>query len=243
MAAQDEATNRSGAAAQKPDLWVFAYGSLMWFSGFAYEEAVRATLTGWRRCFCIYSVHYRGTPQRPGMVLGLDRGGACTGIAYRIRPEDRAATLAYLRKREQVTGVYREALVPVTLHTARHEEVLAVAYLVERAHPSYAGRLPIGVQARLILRGRGLSGVNLDYFVNTYANLAELRIAEPEFRRLMTLAGPLLANGSSPAQLRARAQAMCRAHERRSFRCRFKRMRMDQRVRFIWRKKAGAVSA
>ena len=66
------------------DLWVFGYGSLMWRPGFAYEEAQHARLTGYRRCFCIYSVYHRGTPERPGMVLGLDRGGACEGIAYRV---------------------------------------------------------------------------------------------------------------------------------------------------------------
>ena len=116
------------------DLWVFGYGSLMWRPGFAYAEARHARLTGWRRCFCIYSVHHRGTPARPGLVLGLDRGGACEGIAFRIPAPDVAATLHYLREREQVVSVYREALVPLTLVSTGRPEVTALAFLVERAH-------------------------------------------------------------------------------------------------------------
>ena len=87
------------------DLWVFGYGSLMWRPGFAYEEAQHARLTGYRRCFCIYSVHHRGTTERPGMVLGLDRGGACEGIAYRVSAANAAQTTRYLRAREQVNGL------------------------------------------------------------------------------------------------------------------------------------------
>jgi cation transport protein ChaC len=86
------------------DLWVFGYGSLMWRPGFAYEEAQHARLTGYRRCFCIYSVHHRGTTERPGMVLGLDRGGACEGIAYRVSAANATQTTRYLRAREQVNG-------------------------------------------------------------------------------------------------------------------------------------------
>ena len=88
---------------------MFGYGSLMWRPGFAFEEARRARLIGCRRCFCIYSVHHRGTPERPGMVLGLDRGGACEGIAYRVAAANAAETVRYLRAREQINGVYREA--------------------------------------------------------------------------------------------------------------------------------------
>ena len=91
---------------------MFGYGSLMWRPGFAYEEAQHARLTGYRRCFCIYSVHHRGTPERPGLVLGLDRGGACEGIAYRVAAANAAETARYLRAREQVNGVYREAMCP-----------------------------------------------------------------------------------------------------------------------------------
>src|SRR6185312_6801690 len=111
------------------DLWVFGYGSLMWRPGFAYEEAQHARLTGYRRCFCIYSVYHRGTVERPGLVLGLDRGGACEGIAYRVAGPDVAQTVGYLRAREQVNGVYRETHVPVALIEGPRREVQALTYI------------------------------------------------------------------------------------------------------------------
>jgi cation transport protein ChaC len=172
------------------DLWVFAYGSLMWRPGFLFEERHHARVTGVRRCFCIYSVHHRGTHARPGLVLGLDRGGTCEGIAYRVAAARAEATVRYLREREQVNGVYREAHLPAELLAAGRQEVLALAYIVERAHPSYAGRLPLALQARLIRGARGRSGNNLDYLVSTLRHLAELGIRERELERLLVLIGP-----------------------------------------------------
>jgi glutathione-specific gamma-glutamylcyclotransferase len=172
------------------DLWVFGYGSLMWRPGFAYEEARHARLTGFRRCFCIYSVYHRGTAKRPGMVLGLDRGGACEGIAYRVAAANAADTVRYLRAREQVNGVYREAHVEIELIEGPRREVSALTYIVERAHPSYAGRLPLALQARLIRAGRGRSGNNLDYLISTLRHLRELGIRERELERVLALIGP-----------------------------------------------------
>ncbi|MES1179885.1 MAG: gamma-glutamylcyclotransferase, partial [Hyphomicrobium sp.] len=162
------------------ELWVFAYGSLMWRPGFASEEVVHAKLVGWRRAFCIYSRFHRGSPQRPGLVLGLTRGGVCEGLVYRVAPANVDATLAYLRDREQVISVYREALVPVTLMTPERPEVQALAFLVERAHPSYAGPLSLCEQANLIRGAAGRSGSNIDYFLSTLAHLSELGIRERE---------------------------------------------------------------
>ena len=196
------------------DLWVFAYGSLMWRPGFAYAEARRARVTGYRRCFCIYSVHHRGTPERVGMVLGLDRGGACEGVAYRIAAADVAATRAYLRARELVNGVYREALVPVELEHPPME-AMALAYIVERAHPTYAGRLPLGVQARLIRAGKGLSGANLDYLVSTVRHLRDLGIRERELERLVTMVGPLAWTRARAAHTSSYAAGIVRTEQRR----------------------------
>lgn len=195
------------------ELWIFGYGSLMWKPGFDVDIAARARLSGWRRCFCVYSTHHRGTADRPGLVLGLDRGGTCEGVALRVPMNKAAATLAYLRAREQVNGVYREVLMPVLLEAPAHREVMARAYVVERAHPSYTGRLPIARQARMIRAARGISGCNLDYLLNTLAHLAELGIHEPELERIAALSGPHFAHlrGEPLASASLRGSAGARA--------------------------------
>ena len=191
------------------DHWVFGYGSLMWRPGFVYEDVRPAALTGYRRCFCIYSVHHRGSADRPGLVLGLDRGGVCHGMAFRIAPERAAETVAYLRAREQVNGVYREAALPLTLDGG--EQVEGVAYLAERAHPSYAGRLSIAKQAALIRAARGLSGSNFDYLINTLDHLSMLGIRERELERVRVEAGPMFGRGLRADQRLARSMGLVHA--------------------------------
>jgi cation transport protein ChaC len=216
-------------------LWVFAYGSLMWRPGFAYEAVQRARLTGYRRCFCIYSVHHRGTPERLGMVLGLDRGGVCEGVAYRVAADRAAETRAYLRQREQVSGVYREALLPVELELQPPVEVMALAYIVERAHVAYAGRLPLNLQARLIRGGKGVSGTNLDYLVSTVRHLGELGIRERELERLVTLIGPLAWRRARAQHTSPYAAALLRAEQRRPPPARLTAGRAE-RERFLFRR-------
>jgi cation transport protein ChaC len=153
------------------DLWVFGYGSLMWRPGFDYRERVPARLIGLHRALCVYSFIHRGTPERPGLVLGLDRGGACRGIAFRIDKSIRADTLAYLRAREQVTKVYREIMRPVELAGEPERRVEALVYVVDRAHPQYAGRLDLEAQLHLVRQGHGHSGANRDYVLATVREL------------------------------------------------------------------------
>jgi len=225
--------------AQSPrDVWVFAYGSLMWQPGFPFAEACHARLAGYHRAFCVYSVHYRGSPSRPGLVLGLDRGGVCEGMAFRLAPERTTETLAYLRRRELIYGVYREALVPVTLAGSGDAPVLAMAYIAEPAHPSHAGRLPLSTQAALIRGACGAAGTNLDYLINTLAHLGELNIRERSLDRLLVLAGALAARGSQAGAARASARSLTRAWERRLPRV----PRLTRDKRFSYRGKLGARS-
>ena len=172
------------------EAWVFAYGSLMWNPAIEFADASACEVEGWRRSFCFWLPLGRGTPELPGLMLALERGGSCEGIAYRIPDGQAKATLAYLRAREQVNGVYREAHVqaqllhlpspsrggdgggglqapteqtsptPYPFPHGGGEHVTAVAYVVERRHPSYAGRLPLAEQVRIIRAARGISGCN-----------------------------------------------------------------------------------
>jgi cation transport protein ChaC len=145
------------------DLWVFAYGSLMWRPGFDFLERRHARLVGAHRALCVYSFVHRGTPERPGLVLGLDRGGNCRGIAYRVAAGKRSATIDYLRAREQVTRVYRETWRTVWLDDDPQQSAQALCYMVDRGHRQYAGRLPLERQLHFVRQGHGRSGNNRDY--------------------------------------------------------------------------------
>jgi cation transport protein ChaC len=224
-----------------PVLWVFGYGSLMWRPGFAYEDVRPATLLGFRRCFCIYSTHHRGSPDRPGLVLGLDRGGVCHGLAFRVASEHRVATLDYLRAREQVSGVYRETHVPVMLDGEQGREVLALAFIVERAHPGYAGRLPLAEQAHLIRGARGISGANLDYLINTLAHLHRLGIREPELTRILTHIGSHFARMPVNGQASPGATALLKAC--RHLPTNVPRLKSGERRRFVYRRQISAWAA
>src|SRR6201985_188871 len=151
------------------DLWVFGYGSLMWRPGFEFIEQVPARLVGEHRALCVYSFVHRGTPEKPGLVLGLDRGGACRGVAFRVAEKQRAATVNYLREREQVTSVYREVMRSVWLENSARQRVSALAYVVDRGHVQYAGRLSLVEQLRHVQQGHGQSGANRDYVLSTVA--------------------------------------------------------------------------
>lgn len=159
----------------KADTWVFGYGSLMWNPGFDHVDCGQATLYGWHRSFCIFSHHYRGTPENPGLVLGLDWGGSCHGMVYRVPGRDARAVLGYLWDREMVTGVYQ----PRTL-TARLEgrRLNCRTFTASRTHVQYAGRLSIAKTAAMIAGASGVGGANRDYLANTVAHLDELGIGD-----------------------------------------------------------------
>ncbi len=164
------------------DIWIFTYGSLMWDPGFSHCAAEPALLRGYHRSFCIYSSRYRGTVEAPGLVLGLDPGGACKGIVYRIAAADRAGVLEALWHREMRRGVYWPRLLPVTTPQRR---CLALAFVANRSHDGYAGRLALDDAARLIASCRGERGSNVDYLVNTLRHLDELGVRDLHLLRLM----------------------------------------------------------
>ncbi len=162
------------------DHWVFAYGSLMWNPGFDYVERCEARLIGAHRALCVYSHHYRGTPEKPGLVLGLETGGSCRGIAYRVPPQDWPRTHAYLTEREQISGVYRETVRRIQMLDGSGRMAPALAYLANKGHAQYAGGLSREEQLHLVRRSHGCAGPNADYVISTAAALEQLGIVDPD---------------------------------------------------------------
>lgn len=159
------------------DLWVFGYGSLIWRPGFAFEESMQASLRGYHRSLCVFSHVHRGTPERPGLVLGLDRGGMCRGLAFRVAAAGADETIAYLRAREQATSVYVEKWLPVRLEDGR--QVKALVYVADRKHLQYAGKLSPEERLDLVRHGRGSSGENPDYVLQTHDYLTRMGVFDP----------------------------------------------------------------
>jgi len=174
------------------DLWVFGYGSLMWQPGFDYAEARPAMLYGYHRALCLWSEHYRGTPEAPGLVFGLDAGGACRGRAFRVARADRDRVVDYLYKRELISYVYLPRLHP--LHIDRGRTVPALIFVADRRHPQYAGKLPLAEVAAIVARSVGKSGTGRDYLANTVAHLDALGIKDGIAHRVLALV-----NGSRTA--------------------------------------------
>ncbi|WP_454918326.1 gamma-glutamylcyclotransferase [Xanthobacter sediminis] len=171
---------RSDQSRPEHDHWVFAYGSLMWNPGFAFAERCEARLIGAHRALCVYSFHHRGTPEKPGLVLGLELGGSCRGIAYRVAAALWPDTYAYLTAREQISGVYRESVRRVQLMDGTRRTEPAVAYLVNRGHAQYAGALSREEQLALVKRSHGKSGPNADYVLATVGAMEELGLADAD---------------------------------------------------------------
>jgi cation transport protein ChaC len=174
-------------------LWVFAYGSLIWRPGFDHLGMQRALLRGWHRSFCLWSHRYRGTPERPGLVLGLDRGGACLGVAFKVAGAEAEAVLRYLDDRELPDGaevVYHRRLVPVRLPEQGGAVVPAVTYVVNRASRNYVPRLAPEQAAATIARGVGQMGANRDYLLNTLRHLDGIGVRDRRLARIAALLPP-----------------------------------------------------
>ncbi|MFV0513320.1 MAG: gamma-glutamylcyclotransferase [Jhaorihella sp.] len=161
-------------------MWVFGYGSLLWNPGFDVAASVAATLHGYRRSFCMSSIHHRGTEAEPGLVLALDEapGDMCRGLALAVAEGEEARTLDYLRERELISSAYLERMLEVTLHGGAR--VRAVTFVIDPGHAQYCGGMPLEDQARIIARAHGGRGANRDYLFNTAAHLAQIGLADPD---------------------------------------------------------------
>ena len=167
-------------------LYVFGYGSLIWKPGFAHAGRHPALLRGFHRRFCIWSRSYRGTPESPGLVLGLARGGACRGVAFRVKGAEAGPVLDYLDEREMSGGVYHRRLVPLRLLDTG-ETKRAVAFVADPRAPAYCPELTVEAMAAAIAGGHGIMGANRDYLLNTVAHLRELGVRDAGLDRLAAL--------------------------------------------------------
>jgi glutathione-specific gamma-glutamylcyclotransferase len=196
---------RDGFAAPRGALWVFGYGSLMWDAGFRHAEARPALLHGYHRAFCVYSHRFRGTQDKPGLVLGLSPGGSCRGMAFRVAAGDVTRTLDELWVREMSRRTYFARMLPVRL-TPRgaHNDVdgeghgavrvvQALVFVADPAHYAHAGKLAPERAARMIAAASGLRGANADYLHNTVSHLRALGVRDRALERLQARVGELRA--------------------------------------------------
>ena len=174
------------------EVWVFAYGSLMWNPAIEFTEATPCAIEGWRRSFCFWVPLGRGTPELPGLMLALDQGGACRGIAYRIEGPDMHGKLAGVWRREMRARGYLART--VRAETAAGP-VKALAFVANRGGERYAGRLTEAEIAGYIAQACGQSGPSAEYLLETVARCEELGIRDPGLWRLQRLVAGHLAAG------------------------------------------------
>jgi glutathione-specific gamma-glutamylcyclotransferase len=175
------------------ELWVFGYGSLIWSPCFAYKEKALARVHGYHRALCILSTRYRGTHRKPGLVMGLCRGGSCWGMAFRVPASQVGRTLRRLWNREMPRRVYEPRLVRARLGRSRRM-VRALAFLADPTHPSYVRELDLHGRARLVAQGIGQRGHNVDYIKNTLVHMHEVGVRDPHLERILHAALDLRRN-------------------------------------------------
>jgi cation transport protein ChaC len=178
------ASSLAATIAQRPahaGWWVFAYGSLLWNPLFPFHEARPATLYGVHRRFCLWSKASRGTCDEPGLVLGLEPGGSCRGVVYRLPEAEVRAELTLLWRREMVTGSYHPRWMRVR---AGAKTLTALAFVVDRQHAQYAGHLSMREQARVLSCAAGAFGSSADYLEHTRVALITHGIVDPYLEAL-----------------------------------------------------------
>jgi len=174
------------------DLWIFGYGSLMWSPGFRYAEGSTGLVHGYHRALCILSNRYRGTPEKPGLVVGLCRGGSCWGMVFRVPAARVRRVLGSLWRREMVNKVYLPTFVPVMLSPGRR--VRALAFVADTAHRQFVRELDLRGRAQLVAQGIGLRGRCVDYIRNTLEHMLELGVNDPHLVRVLDAAVSISSN-------------------------------------------------
>lgn len=177
------------------DLWIFGYGSLMWSPGFRFKEKSVALLHGYHRALCILSHRHRGTPERPGLVMGLCRGGSCWGMAFRIAAPRVRGVLEPLWEREMPNRVYFPRLVAARLGASERgrsaaypESIRALAFVADPTHRQFIRELNLRGRARLVAQGIGERGRCIDYIGNTIEHMRELGVRDPHLERVLRAA-------------------------------------------------------
>lgn len=177
----------------RDDCWVFAYGSLIWKPEFHYIESRRTTVHGYHRRLCLWSQINRGTREQPGLVLALDHGGCCHGMAYRIPAQDVEEAFFKLWQREMITGDYQPTWLTVRsnhgeCHQAAHHPLKALGFVVRRDQPGYAGKLEDSHICNVLRHAHGHCGSTAEYVMRTAQSLRQLGIVDRTLQRLALLA-------------------------------------------------------
>jgi len=178
-------------------LWVFGYGSLIWKPELEYDLRVPARVFGYHRRMCLRSIRYRGSFDCPGIVAGLDRGGCCAGLAYRVRPERLRQQFERLWEREMFMGSY-DARWLRAQRLDEQQALEAIAFVVRHDAPNYAGRLNEQELIEILTRACGHYGSSLDYLLRTVESLRAHGVPDPHLERLAHKAQHLLATQNLP---------------------------------------------
>jgi cation transport protein ChaC len=160
------------------DIYIFAYGSLLWNPTVDYEDEFLAKVYGFHRSFCMKTNLGRGSFKNPGLMLGLDKGGSCRGSAFKLRNSEAIKNIDILFRREMVTGAYKPKLLKTILVNGR--KVLSLAFTVDKKHKNYFQDKEIQTKAKMISNAHGFLGTCEEYFQNTLESLSELNIVDSE---------------------------------------------------------------
>lgn len=185
MSEEDRIASRAAMVASAPDpdnIWVFAYGSLMWNPAFHFAESTQATLYGYHRAFCLKTEIGRGNPDAPGLLLGLDRGGCCKGLAYRVHRDQVCEELDIIWSREMVADTYTPRWVTLNCATGK---IPAIGFVMERHNERYINGLSLNASAVMIAKASGALGPCSEYLENTVMALDEIGIGDGPLHRLL----------------------------------------------------------